>query len=325
VARCAPGYPEPKPLTERAKVVISSSSKSEAAAFLYLAIQEGEFEKENLDVQLVDLRYAEASPQMLTGQVQVGTGSPEAAWYNAVGQDIGVHWVMGNFFPPHAGDVTIPQTGLWARRDIFTDPQNPDFTELAGKTLGSAVGPSSAIMYPINTALTALGVDINTLQVQQLPSADVVTALENGAVDAAWLLDPSWTAIADSPDYVLVATQPPGEPLGNIFFSDEWANQNHDAAVAVLRAMIRTINTYLAGDYEADPAIVEKIATAIDSTPEAVAGGASEPLTFDWELREGTTDRIQQTFETIGGVLQQPLIPEDQLVDRSLYTEAVTG
>jgi NitT/TauT family transport system substrate-binding protein len=47
-------------------------------------------------------------------------------------------------------------------------------------------------------------------------------------------------------------------------------------------------------------------------------------LTFDWEVREGTTDRAQEFFIKVGVITQftEP-VAEDKLVDRSFYLRAV--
>ena len=63
--------------------------------------------------------------------------------------------------------------------------------------------------------------DITKVDIQQIPNADIVTALQNGAVDCGILLDPTWLQVADDPGYFLAATQTPGEPVGGIM--SNWA------------------------------------------------------------------------------------------------------
>jgi NitT/TauT family transport system substrate-binding protein len=45
---------------------------------------------------------------------------------------------------------------------------------------------------------------------------------------------------------------------------------------------------------------------------------------MDWEIREGTTTRIQDLFIDLGVItgFTEP-VPEDQIVDRSFYERAV--
>ena len=318
-ARCDPGYPEPQPLAERAKIVFANAFISEYVAPFILADSLGEFDKENLDVEIVNLSFEDALPQLATGTVDAINGAPSLAFYNAHASGVDVDWVLGNFFPPNAGDTSVPQTGLWARASVFSDPSNPDPKELEGHKVASAVGLASVISYPLSQAFSSAGADPTKMEYVQIPSADMATALENGAVDAAWMLDPFWTQFADNDDYVLVATQTPGEPIGGIFFGDRLLNQEREVGEAFARALIRTINTYLDGNYHDDPVVMAQIADITGITVEQMTRTPS--LLFDWEIRDGTTTRAQEAF--IGYALLTSVIPEEELVDRDFYLTAV--
>ena len=292
---------------------------SEYVAPFILADSLGEFDKENLDVEMVSLSMEDALPQLATGAVDAINGAPSVAFYNAVNNGVDVKWVLGNFFPPNAGDTSVPQTGLWARADVFSDPSHPDPKELEGKKVASAVGLTSVIAYPISQAFSSAGADPTKMEYVQIPSADMATALQNGAVDAAWMLDPFWTQFADNDDYVLVATQTPGEPIGGIFFGDRLLNQDPEVGQAFARALVRTINTYLTGNYHDDPEVMAQIADITGITVDQMT--KTPALLFDWEIRDGTTTRAQEAF--VGYAQLTDVIPEDQLVDRSFYLGAV--
>ena len=49
------------------------------------------------------------------------------------------------------------------------------------------------------------------------------------------------------------------------------------------------------------------------------------PPVFDWELRAGTTDRIQGALVDVGGIGYEQPLPETALVDRSLYGDVVAA
>jgi NitT/TauT family transport system substrate-binding protein len=320
-ARCEANAPAPQRLPQREKIRVSNSFAATFVAPLLLAQEFGEFEKENLEVEVVNLSFANAIPQMATGQIQIATGGTEAGFFNAVNSGIDIKWAMGNFVPPNAGDLTAPQTGLWARADIFSNPSNPNLAELRGKTLASAVGLGSVIAYPIGQALRNAGLDIADMRVQTVPSPDMVTALRNRAVDAAWLLDPFWSQAAQDPQFIMLATQPPGEPLGGYYYSGTFVRDRRPAALAFTRAIIRTINTYLAGDLRSDPRVVDTLARLIRVTPESIRG-IDQPR-FDWEIRADSTTRIQGFFLAYNAVNYRTALPEDRVVDRSLYREVV--
>jgi hypothetical protein len=50
---------------------------------------------------------------------------------------------------------------------------------------------------------------------------------------------------------------------------------------------------------------------------------AMPSLLFDWEIRTGTTERMQEAMIDIGAVGYELPVPEDGLVDRTLALDAV--
>ncbi len=321
--RCEPGLPGAKPLEARATVKIATAARGEFIAPLLLAEANGEFERENLDVEIVDLPFADAITQVQTGNLDATTGTPEAGFFNAVNGDIELTWVAGNFSPPDAGDAEVPQTGLWAHKDLFSDPEAPDLSELAGTSFASGVGFTSITTYPIAEAAEAAGLGLDDVEVVQIPTTEQVAALQNGAVESAWLVDPFWQEIAEDDDFTLVATQPAGEPLGGFFFGPRLVDEDPEVGIAFTRAIIRTINTYLADDYQDDDEVVAAIAEQTGLPEEAIVD--TPALDFDWEIRQGTTDRLQQAFIEQGTVDFASPIEESRVVDRTFYERAVTG
>lgn len=120
--------------------------------------------------------------------------------------------------------------------------------------------------------------------------------------------------------YAFLGGQPQGEPLGGALYGPNLLQKDPDAGVAFLRAYIRTVNTYFAGDYKADRAFVAELAGLLKVDPKILA--SVPPLRMDWEIRKGTTDRLQKTYRDAGVTKGAPL-PEAKLVDRDLYAEAV--
>ncbi|WP_055480045.1 ABC transporter substrate-binding protein [Sphaerimonospora mesophila] len=322
IARCDSGAPAAQPLAEPVTIRMTSASRSSSLAPIFVGMEFGEFEKENLKIEFTVLPFADAMPQLAAGRVDISYGGVEAGMFNAVDQGLDLKWVLGNFVEPKSADLTQPQTGLWARRDIFSDPQNPDLKELKGKTLGSTVGAASSIAYPMDKALREAGISLKDMEIKQLPSTDLMTALANKALDTAWLLDPYWLTAADSPDkYVLVGGQAPGEPLGGFFAGKSLRTDRPDVLQAFTRAYIRTINTHLAGDYIKDEKILAAMMAGTQQPREALTRTPS--LTFDWEIRQGTGEEEQKVFIEHQTVKYTEVMPEDRYIDRSFYARAV--
>ena len=225
----------------------------------------GEFEKENIEIEMVNLKYSDAVPQLAQGTIDVAVGGIEVALFNAGNQDLRVKAVMGNYFPPDAGNYNEPQTGLWCRRDSFTTPDDPDLAgdENMSRRRRWARARLDLLLGDRDPAPGCGGLRHHRAPtMQQIPSADTVTALQNGAHR---LRHPPRSAVAAAcrrPGYVLVATQTPGEPLGQVSFGKSLLVDNPEIGEAFVRAIVRTINTYYNGDYHTDPVVMAEIAEA---------------------------------------------------------------
>ncbi len=325
IARCEPGYPVPQPLAERQTVRLANRFRAEFVAPILLAEHYGLFEEENIEVEWVELSLTDSMVPLDNCDVDFAVGGTEASFHNGVAQGLDVRMVVGNFFPPDAGDASIAQTGLWVRRDVFSDPQNPDITELQGARVASAVGLGSVIVYPMAQAFADAGFSLLDLEFERIPSSEMLIALENNAVQGAWLLDPYWIDASENPDdYVLMVTQTPGEPLGGLYAGPcVRTGDRREAGEAFVRAYIRAINTYLPPDYQDNAEVMEALVEQTGAPLESLE--RTPGLYFDWEIRDTTSQNAQGFFIEFETVEYEEVLPDDQVIDRSLYEAAVTG
>lgn len=309
-ARCESGAPAPQPLEDETELTMAITNKqAELIGPLLWAQKHGEFEKEGIDLEIKVVPPADALNLLASGKLDVWLSGPDASVHNALDQDYDLRWVAGNYF-----ESAESKSGLWTRTDNADD--------LEGDTIGSAAGTGSVIMYPIAAALEEEGVAISDVQVQTLTSADQITAFKNGGIDAAWLLTPVWGEVADDPAYTFVGGQPPAEPLGGFIFGTKLLHDQPEVGRALLRAYIRTINTTFAGDYKTDTALVDELAELLEVPAETIA--ATPSLVFDWEIRQGTSERSQEVWHDLEALSYDGTIEESEVVDRSFY-EAVVG
>lgn len=314
-ARCEAEAPAPDPLPEETDVVITSGTlAAEFVAPLQVAIDRGEFEAENLNVELRQVPPADSIQLLGQGEVDAVWSAPEAGFVNGIESGFDLRWVAGNY-------STSPESrsGLWVRSEGGGEP---DLASLEGQTLASIVGRGSVALYPVEQALEEADLSLSDLDFRTLPAGDIVTAFENGQVDAVWLLDPLWTQLEDDPNAVWVAGQPPGEPLGGLLYGPNLLRDNPEVGEAFMRAYVRTINTYFADDYKSDPEFVDYLVRLLEL--DAALLESTPSLIMDWEIREGSTDRFQEVFIENDAVRIGEPLPEDELVDRSFY-EAVVG
>ncbi|MGW2590415.1 ABC transporter substrate-binding protein [Streptomyces sp. NPDC001515] len=312
-ARCQKGAPAARPLAKKRRITVATGTLSaEYVAPLQIAVAKGEFAKEGLDVELKVLPTPDALPLLAKGDVDAQWAAPEAAVMNGINGGFAITWVAGNFSPDPDS-----RSGLWVR---LKDGESADRVDMAGRKLGTMIGKGSVIAYAMDTSLKKHGGGLDRISFQQLGSADVLTALRGGGVDAAWLLDPVWRKVDGDRRYAFLGGQPLGEPLGGLLFGPNLLHKDPDAGVAFLRAYIRTVNTYFAGDYKSSPAFVSELARLMKIDEATLRSTPS--LRMDWEIRKGTTDRLQRAYAD-AGVFEGAPVPEDKAVNRSLYEEAV--
>ncbi|MDL4773895.1 ABC transporter substrate-binding protein [Actinomadura xylanilytica] len=312
-ARCKPGAPAPKPLAKKTKITVSSSTGSaEFVATLRLGIAKGEFAKENLDVDFKQLGVADSIPLLAKGDLDAMWSAPEAAFFNGLQQKFELRWVLGNY-----SSNPESKSGLWARAPKGTAPGS---IQLGNAQVGTLIGKGSVITYPMSQVLGRHGTDLKKVRFTSLTGpADTVTALENGGVDAAWVVDPVWKQVEGNPGVHFLGGQPLGEPLGGMIYGPGMLRTNPDAGVAFVRALVRIVNTYFDGDYKKNTAFVGEVASSLGLKPESLT--AVPAPVWDWEIRKGTTDRLQRAFVD-GGALGKA-VPESEAVDRTFYAEAV--
>lgn len=312
-ARCEPLAPSARPLAKTRKITIATGTlNAEYVAPLEVALDKGEFKAEGLDVTLKVLPTPDALPLLAKGDIDALWAAPEAAVMNGVKGGFDIKWVAGNFSPGPGS-----KSGLWVRTKNGATAAS---VRMAGRTLGTMIGKGSVIAYPLQKALSQHGGGLDEIQYRQLGSADVLTALRNGGVDSAWLLDPIWRKVDGTAGYTFLGGQPQGEPLGGMLYGRTLLHDDVDAGVALLRAYIRTVNTYFASDYKKDETFVTYLAKLLKIDRAVLE--ATPSLRMDWEIRQGTTSRLQAAYRAQGAT-EGAALPEARTVDRALYEEAV--
>jgi NitT/TauT family transport system substrate-binding protein len=182
--------------------------------------------------------------------------------------------------------------------------------------VGLDAGWRSASAYPVATAAGEGGLSLNEVDMVAATGEDAADRLLDGELAAAWVDQPAWARVADSDRFKLAATLPATEPIDGTMLAGRLVDTDRDVGLAYARAVIRTINTYLSGDYHDDGDVTAALARGIGAGADELA--ATSPLLFDWEIRSGTTARLQDAMVEIGAVGYERPLPEDDVVDRSL-------
>jgi NitT/TauT family transport system substrate-binding protein len=320
VARCAAGAPAADPLPEATTLRVAVAHRSEAEAPLLVADALGELEAENLAVDITEMPQAEAYAALDAGDVDVVVGGMDGPFFDAAHAGSGARLVLGGSLARAPGDVDTDQAGLWLRADLIDDTGH--WNDVKGQSVLVPGGQGAAVVYPIAAALEQHELDPNSVFFEPETPDTAAERLMAASVGGAWLTEPAATrAAAENGALRLVATVPGGEPLDGTVFGPRLLGPDRAAGLAFVRAIVRTINTHLAEGYTDDARTA--LADALGLSDDEIGAGPS-PV-FDWEIRAGTTTRIQESLADIGGIRYERPDPERNLVDRSLVADVIAA
>jgi NitT/TauT family transport system substrate-binding protein len=272
-----------------------------------LADRLGEFERENLDVEFQVVPATDGLTLLSTGEVNVQIAAFRANFFNAASLGLPVAAVA------HTWNEDPSEQGMWVRNELLLPDGTIDPARIEGMRvcLGPSGGLDSTSVYDFYHWLRENGGSIDDVEVVTLGSAaDMLTALQSGAIDAAGLLTPFWVEAQDIAKRVTGVTGPRSSAY---IINTDWAGDNPEVATAFFRALSRTIDENLTGDYKSDPEMVDTIADIMEVEPEIVAQspslGYDPELPLDTDVAEG----LQDIWLEIGTILDytEPLDIDD--------------
>jgi NitT/TauT family transport system substrate-binding protein len=298
------------------------SSKLEAFAQSFLADRLGEFAKENLKIEYVDV----ASPSdgivlLATGRADIMPTSPGAGVMNAIndGQELEM---VAPIFSPHPDS----KSGLWVTAELMgsATPETFDYASLRGTTIAVAGGQGTTATYTFRKILERGGLTLSDVEFVRVNAPEQLIALENGAVDGAYLLDPFWIEAEKGTAAKFVSAAIPGVSLGGFFFGGSMLEGDPAVGDAFIRALARTTRTHLQGNYHEDPEVVAALVAALEVPEENLL--RTPPLVFDPDLTipEGLMAELQEGYIEEGSLGYSELLPDDRIIDPS-FRDRVLG
>lgn len=310
---------EPQPLDEETSVVITPAVAIEPFSPIYIADAMGEFEAENLDVSITPLAPSDGYVAVARGEAQLQVGGVNAAFLNAVNAGTELRWVANVH---QTGPDSLD--GLWVRNEFLNDEGEVDADTLRDMPIAiGAGGATSTSALPVARWAEEQGVEFSELQLQPIGGNDIAIALEAGSIGAGYVLSPAWITIQESGCCTLV-TPLPALAGSTYTMSKDFIDNEPEVAAAIMRAIARTVDTYLQGDYHADDEVMGVMSEAFGVPVEGIR--QTPPLIFDPELGLDldVIEDLQNVWIENGVVDYDEPIPLDELVDRG-PAEAVVG
>jgi NitT/TauT family transport system substrate-binding protein len=236
-------------------VTIILQAKTEGWVVPSLAVEMGEFKKENLNVKIAyDALPSDIILALNHGQADVGYLGTSALLFNSIAAGADVKIVMDGGEPPPG------VSGIFVKSSLIADPGSFDACGFKGLRVG--IGPTLAGSTPAVALGTYLSqhcpsVTMHDVSLSPLNGSNALVALETGALQAADLYAPSSSQAISSGAAKLAVEVPAGAGamvMGSILTS------HPQVAEAIARALLRTQRTYLQGDYHSSPQVAADIA-----------------------------------------------------------------
>jgi NitT/TauT family transport system substrate-binding protein len=173
------------PLRPRLQVKLGGVAIGAEAGY-FIAMDRGYFAAEGLDVEFETFqRGAELIPPLATGEIQFGSMTLDGSLFNAAQRDIELKIVNYNSLltPTHY------TAGVVMRQDHLDSGRYREPRDLKGMTIAlSSLGSTPQLFTERILARGGLTADDVTFTLLSFP--DMVPALANKAIDAAWLTEP---------------------------------------------------------------------------------------------------------------------------------------
>lgn len=310
------------PLAQPAALAQSGKARTLKAAYvaslsfspLFLALEKGYFQAENLNVDIQVMQSAaDATAFLGIGQMDIAFGNISDTLFNAINRGVDVKIVSSMSYAPKDATVLSP-TPIFVGKALWDSGVVKSMADLKGRKV--ALNARGGIVeFQVDQSLRRIGRSIKDVEIVTMPFPDMPIAISKGAVDAAIMPEPIATAARERSVGVVLDPNPaPGVLVSVVMFGKNLlAPQELATANAVLRALRRAAN-----ELQSPEAILSKENIPIWSKytklpPDTIA--KTKPYVFAQDLQLDIDNVLaQQKFIAENGRIPQQL-PIERVVD----------
>jgi NitT/TauT family transport system substrate-binding protein len=233
----------------------------------FVAEDKGYFDALGLDVTLTPKSgSAETSQLLALGQAEAGGDTWGSAFFNSIpqGATIAVTGQLARVPDDPALKSPVPLIVSQARFDAGELTSVEDLAPGADGTKKKVgiPGPGGFGEYSVAIALEQAGLTLADVESVYMGPPDMIAALSNGALDAAWTIEP-FPTLFEADVESISDDHARGVELGFVAFNRPWLEANRDAAVLFTAAYLKASRELDAGGFD-DPAIKDIIAKYTD-------------------------------------------------------------
>jgi NitT/TauT family transport system substrate-binding protein len=216
----------------------------------YVAEEKGYFKEQGITLDVETYRSAaEMVPLLATGKMDVGHGSTNPGFFNALLQGVIVKVVS---------DVTVMKPAkadkrgsmqLMLRKDLADEVRG--VSDLRGRVV--AINNFSSLNHQqLEWVLKTGGLELPDVQIEQVAFPEQLSALGNGKIDAGITLEP-FVTMAEARDIAVplydIGVAMPGHTAQNLFYSPDFIKDQPEAGRRFMIAYMKALR-YLEDAYE---------------------------------------------------------------------------
>lgn len=237
------------------KVRYGSIHSVGADSAVFIALDQGYFAEQGIDLQIVDFDTAvNMIPPLGTGELETAAGITSAGLWNAVNRGVALKIVAGTS-QSDPGPPPATVTAFVVRKALVDSGRVKSMADIKGLNV-VAPPPGNGVELLWSLIFKSAGLTRSDFNNIQLPITEVGAALTNGKVDLAAMTEPSTTIVTSRGagtvllhDYDVY----PRAQAGVLFYSPAFAKS--DLAVPYMTAFLKGARLY-------DDAFVKKIPDA---------------------------------------------------------------
>ena len=214
-------------------------------ASLELALHRGYWDKQGLDVQLIQAGAAaqDATSALAANQIQVTAGSPSAGLFNALNRGINIRMVADW---SHIGTPEDSTFSISVRSDLLDSGAVKSPADLKGRTIGAGPVKGGINDLFLSRVLAKGNLKPSDVNAEFIPFPDGIAAMASKKLDAAMLIEPMVSQAAAqgvAKLFITMGAVDPGAQVAIVFYSPDFA-ANKDAATRFLIGYLQGARDY---------------------------------------------------------------------------------
>ncbi|GAA1845074.1 hypothetical protein GCM10009836_25730 [Pseudonocardia ailaonensis] len=318
-----PGTPNPSPLKERTTVTVLYSTAATSFMSVLIAKEMGEFEKENLDVELRTVPTTDGAVLVARGEADVQMAGFNASALNLLAQSSApIKYVTS------ASVEEPPTAGLYVNNQYVKDG-HVDPAAIRGQSLmfgpgGGGLGNPGALQWYTHATKNGIPLDAVTPAVLSSSTDGAIAMLNNRIAGGGLFTSAARLLDAQKDRFTMVEHN---AAAAVYVANSEWLKDQPQVAAAFFRAVMRTNRTYLQGDYLENKNVLDIEAKLLGSTPENVVadGLARYSPDLDSSVPKGLFPSYQDLSRAAGVLSYGAPLPTDKAFDDTPVRDVLQG